>query len=151
MKSLKEFDYDLWTTNENSVTKYWVRIKSTGEVTEVDIKTMRVLRNSEKTMRRQIVDEQENCGTILSLNKLEEDTKDCFYIFNNYYNHEDEIAFDLYLETFKKTLTEKQLNVFICCLINGQSQTDYAKENSINNSSVRDIIRGIRKKYKNFI
>lgn len=67
MKSLKEFDYDLWTTNENSITKYWVRVKSTGEVTEVDIKTMRVLRNSEKAMRRQIADEQENSGTILSL------------------------------------------------------------------------------------
>lgn len=37
MKALKEFDYNLWTTEENGVKKYFVGVKATGEVTEVDL------------------------------------------------------------------------------------------------------------------
>ena len=43
------FDYDLWTT-ENG--KYMVRVKRTGEVSEVDRDVMRVLRAEEKRIRR---------------------------------------------------------------------------------------------------
>ena len=54
MKALKEFDYNLWTTEENGVKKYFVGVKATGEVTEVDAEVMKVLRNEEKKMRRHI-------------------------------------------------------------------------------------------------
>lgn len=40
-----EFDYDLWTTEDG---KCMVRVKITGEVTEVDRKVMRILRAEEK-------------------------------------------------------------------------------------------------------
>lgn len=43
MKALKEFDYNLWTTEENGVKKYFVGVKATGEVTEVDAEVMKVL------------------------------------------------------------------------------------------------------------
>ncbi|MCI6970955.1 MAG: hypothetical protein MR916_00560 [Eubacterium sp.] len=58
MKALKEFDYNLWTTEENGVKKYFVGVKATGEVTEVDAEVMKVLRNEEKKMRRHIEEEQ---------------------------------------------------------------------------------------------
>ncbi len=59
MKTPKEFDYDLWTTEDG---KYMVRVKSTGEVTEVERDVMRVLRAEEKKMRRSFVsaDTEEN-------------------------------------------------------------------------------------------
>ena len=44
-----EFDYDLWTTEDG---KCMVRVKITGEVTEVDRKVMRILRAEEKRLRR---------------------------------------------------------------------------------------------------
>ena len=44
MKALKDFDYNLWTTGENGVKKYFVGIKATGEVTEVDAEVMKLLR-----------------------------------------------------------------------------------------------------------
>ena len=50
-----EFDYDLWTTEDG---KCMVRVKSTGEVTEVDRKVMRILRAEEKRLRRLL------CGKI---------------------------------------------------------------------------------------
>ena len=43
------FDYDLWTTEDG---KCMVRVKITGEVTEVDRKVMRILRAEEKRLRR---------------------------------------------------------------------------------------------------
>ena len=35
MKALKEFDYNLWTTEEDGGKKYFVGVKATGEVTEM--------------------------------------------------------------------------------------------------------------------
>ena len=44
-----EFDYDLWTTEDG---KCMVRVKLTGEVTEVDREVMKSLRAEEKKLRR---------------------------------------------------------------------------------------------------
>ena len=66
MKTLKDFDYNLWATEENGIKKYYVRTKTTGEVTEADAGVMRLLRSEEKKMRRYIK-EQNILGTPLSL------------------------------------------------------------------------------------
>lgn len=50
-KTPVEFDYDLWTTEEG---KCMVRIKATGEITEVERSVMQVLRSEEKRLRRTI-------------------------------------------------------------------------------------------------
>ncbi len=43
------FDYDLWTTEDG---KCMVRVKITGEVTEVDREVMKILHVEEKRVRR---------------------------------------------------------------------------------------------------
>ena len=48
-KTPVEFDYDLWTTEDG---KCMVRVKATGETTEVDREVMKMLRNEEKKLRR---------------------------------------------------------------------------------------------------
>lgn len=48
-KTPVEFDYDLWTTEDG---KCMVRVKITGEVTEVDREVMKILRAEEKMLRR---------------------------------------------------------------------------------------------------
>ena len=79
-KTPKEFDYDLWTTEEG---KYMVRVKATGEVTEVSREVMKALRAEEKRMRRSFAsesldDEQEEGGnTVLSLDALPDDDVKC--------------------------------------------------------------------------
>ena len=47
-KTPTDFDYDLWTTKDG---RYMVRVKSTGEETEVDKETIRFLRAEEHRMR----------------------------------------------------------------------------------------------------
>lgn len=44
-----EFDYDLWISEDG---KCMVRVKATGETTEVDREVMKALRNEEKKLRR---------------------------------------------------------------------------------------------------
>ena len=75
-KTPVEFDYDLWTTEDG---KCMVRVKATGEVTEVEQKIMKVLRAEEKRIRRsyQDVDDSEKAlsgnNTVLSLDSLPDD------------------------------------------------------------------------------
>ena len=78
-KTPVEFDYDLWTTEDG---KCMVRIKATGEVTEVERTVMQVLRSEEKRFRRAMSLDQEadrdgiSKPTILSLDVLPEDVTD---------------------------------------------------------------------------
>lgn len=53
-----EFDYDLWTTEDG---KCMVRVKITGEITEVDREVMKALRAEEKRIRRAL---RSNEGTV---------------------------------------------------------------------------------------
>ena len=53
-----EFDYDLWTAEDG---KCMVRVKITGEVTEVDREVMNALRAEEKRIRRAL---RSNEGTV---------------------------------------------------------------------------------------
>ena len=49
MKTPNEFDYDLWTAqDEQGKTHYLVRVKQTGEITEVTHDVMKFLRSTEK-------------------------------------------------------------------------------------------------------
>ena len=69
MKTLKEFDYDLWAIEENGRKRYFARIKATGEETEVSLEVMRLLLSQEKQMRRAYA-KQQNIGPILSLDAI---------------------------------------------------------------------------------
>lgn len=88
MKTLKDFDYDLWTTEENGIKKYYVRAKTTGEVTEVDAGVMRLLRSEEKKMRRYIK-EQNILGTPLSLDSHTDETVEGTWLADSYDLNED--------------------------------------------------------------
>ena len=70
MRTPREFDYFLWT-EKGDTTRYYVKLKSTGETTEVSREVMRCLRNEEKKIRRAIESEAEN--QIVSLEQTSED------------------------------------------------------------------------------
>ena len=84
-KTPVEFDYDLWTTEEG---KCMVRIKATGEITEVERSVMQVLRSEEKRLRRTISPEQgpsregKTAPTVLSLDMLPEDVADSSWLLS---------------------------------------------------------------------
>lgn len=152
-KTPVEFDYDLWTTEEG---KCMVRVKRTGEETEVDRSTMRVLRAEEKRLRRSMTGvpisgcEQES-ATLLSLDYVSvqgaeelspswlEDTHDCM----------EDVITKLLEEDLRSTLTAKQLDIYISCILGDMTFKDYASKSGTSPQSVQEAVSLIRKKAKN--
>lgn len=146
MKTLKDFDYDLWTSTENGKEKYWVRIKRTGEVCEVDITTMRELRKCEKQMRRTINKQSEADICVLSLDYLPEESKENMSWVKDTYDLEDEVYCKTIKEIIYSVLTEKQKEVFRNCILENKSLREYAKEKGLSYSTIRETRDAIRKK-----
>ena len=148
------FDYDLWTT-ENG--KYMVRVKRTGEVSEVDRDVMRVLRAEEKRIRRsygsdKTAEDEDGAekfpDSVLSLDAMpEDDVKSAAWLTDSS-DFIKEAELKMLEKELMQTLTPLQLDVYKACIINGQTPTAYAKGHNMKRQSVNDAITLIRKKAK---
>lgn len=161
-KSPKDFDYDLWTEDG----KYFIRIKRTGEECEINQDTMRLLRNEEKKLRREIeakeipfscekVKDGDTSIKLITLKLLsldyisgECDTESTFLADPT--DHEEIIFTEMLEKQFCKILTKSQLSVYTYCMKNGTTYVEYSKYKGISEAAVRDTIKGIRKKAKIF-
>ena len=153
-----EFDYDLWTTEDG---KCMVRVKITGEVTEVDRKIMRILRAEEKRLRRSKQGvpisgtegkTAEERASVLSLSYVSyegcEDLEPYWLIDSS--SMEESVMFWMSEKEFRATLTPKQLDIYLNCIIGGQSKIDYAAANNMQRQSVYNAVTLIMKKAKYF-
>ena len=130
-KTPVEFDYDLWTTEDG---KCMVRVKLTGEVTEVDREVMKILRAEEKKLRRSFTgdaseDGEDGVDTILSLDYVSyEGGEDMEPVWlEDKSRMEDEVMMDMMIKEFAQSLTPKQFDVFQRCLLGGVSLREYNK------------------------
>ena len=127
-KTPVEFDYDLWTTEEG---KCMVRIKATGEITEVERSVMQVLRSEEKRLRRTISPEQgpsregKTAPTVLSLDMLPEDVADSSWLADTC-DYTEEISTKLLESSLRESLTPTQYGIYQACILNGISYKAYA-------------------------
>ena len=151
-----EFDYDLWTTEDG---KCMVRVKATGEVSEVDREVMKVLRAEEKKLRRSYgsdcTSEDENSenkssDTVLSLDAMPDDDVKTSTWLADPKNYAEEIITDILLEDFKLTLSPLHLSVFENCMMNGMTVREYAAKFEISKSYASKIEQAVREKIKNF-
>lgn len=149
MKTLKEFDYDLWTTEDSQGKHYWTKVKVIGEAIEVSHEVMKFLRSEEKKMRREIEEEAERGGADLSLDTLPVNDEGEFWI-KDPANLEEDVLECLRLEEFRQLLTPPQLSIFDECLCGHTSQVEYAIAHGIRKQSVLDSIKLIQKKAKKF-
>ena len=147
-----EFDYDLWTTEDG---KCMVRVKLTGEVTEVDREVMKVLRAEEKKLRRSYTggnlddtEEAEGKNSILSLDALPDDDVKAAAWLADPHDHMKDVELKMLEKDLMQSLTPTQLSIYWACIINGQTPTDYAKDHNMKRQSVNDAITLIRKKAK---
>ena len=148
MLTVKEFDYNLWTTEENRKKRYWVRIKATGEVTEVNQEVMRVLRCEEKRLVREIETQTEE-GTVLSLDYASEDEVADHWLTDSYQLSED-VATNLLERDFEKLLTPFQREIYHCCMKNGMKCSRFAKLHFLDSSTVYEAREAVRKKFKKY-
>lgn len=149
MKTLKEFDYDLWAIEENGGKRYFARIKATGEETEVSLEVMRLLLSQEKQIRREYA-KQQTLGPVLSLDAIRDsgDIDESAWLLDTRKSIDSEVLTAELTDTFCKTLTDSQRSIFRECLIEGKSQTAYAAEHGISVPTVNKQIRAIRGKAK---
>ena len=146
----KKFDYDLWTTNDDGVKRYWVRIRATQEVVEVDLKTLRFLRTEEKKIFRAIEDARNNAGTVLSYEVFEDEEISGEWLIDEK-DLETQVLMQSEIDAVVKTLTPKQFLVYKNCMLEGMELREFARKNNSSYSTVKDIRDAIRKKFqKNF-
>ena len=151
-KTPVEFDYDLWTTEDG---KCMVRVKLTGEVTELDREVMQILRAEEKKLRRSFTGEASEDGedgneTVLSLDALPDDDVNSAAWLADPHSVTEEVTMNIMIDSFILTLTEKQAGVFKECMINGRTLSSYAKEIGVDYTTVKEARDSIRKKFKIF-
>lgn len=146
----KKFDYDLWTTNDDGVKRYWVRIRATQEVVEVDLKTLRFLRAEEKKIYRAIEEARNNAGTVLSYEVFEDAEVSGEWLIDEK-DLETQVLMQSEIDAVVKTLTPKQFWVYKNCILEGMELREFARKNNLSYSTVKDIRDAIRKKFqKNF-
>lgn len=144
-----EFDYDLWTTEDG---KCMVRVRRTGEVTEVDRKVMRVLRLEEKQMRRAFTSNDPDDAmpqTILSLNVVSADDVDEPAWLIDTHDCIQDFVTKQWIKDFRKALTKNQRQVFNKVILGGMSVRKYAKQKHCNHKSVLETKNAVCKKIKN--
>lgn len=126
-----------------------VRIKATGEVTEVERAVMQVLRSEEKRLWRkyQISKAGDSKPTILSLDALPDEVTSSRWVadMNDY---TEEISTKLLEESLRKSLTPTQYRVFKACILKGISYKAYADQMGVSYQSVQHSIKQIQKKAK---
>jgi len=151
MKTLHEFDYELWAIEDNGKKRYFARIKATGEETDVSLKVMRLLLAQEKQMRREYAKRQ-SVGTVLSLDSVSsgDDVDEAGWLQDTQQKIDADILWEETKNDFCKVLTDNQLSIFNECLIEGKSVIEYAAEHGVARRSVYNAIELIRKKAKKY-
>lgn len=131
-KTPAAFDYDLWTTEDG---RYMVRIKATGEVTEVQRTVMQLLRTEEKRLRRgSRIPQDPDLGnssrpTILSLDVLPEDIASSQWMLDPK-DYAEEISTQALEDVLRESLTPIQFSVYQACILNGSLYEEYSNENT---------------------
>lgn len=143
----KEFDYDLWTTETDGEKKYWVRVRNSNEVVEVNLEIMRFLRNQEKSLYRDIINTKD---TLLSLDALNENDERTEEWLIDKYCFEEDILFKIVEEEFLKTLTQHQKEIFLNVIKNDEPKISFAKRKQISFRSVSRATERIQKNFKKF-
>ena len=148
------FDYDLWTT-ENG--KCMVRVKKTGEVSDVNRDVMRVLRAEEKRIRRSYGSDstsededsaEKSSDSVLSLDAMPEDdvksaagladSRDCM----------EELITALKEKELLSLLTEKQRELYLAMTREGLTLREFARRKGIGIRAAFDLKAAVQKKFQ---
>ena len=128
---------------------------------QINTKVMRILRAEEKRLRRSKQGvpisgtegkTAEERASVLSLSYVSyegcEDLEPYWLIDSS--SMEESVMFWMSEKEFRATLTPKQLDIYLNCIIGGQSKIDYAAANNMQRQSVYNAATLIMKKAKYF-
>ena len=145
-----EFDYDLWTTADG---KCMVRVKFTGQVTEVDRDVMRILRAEEKRLRRSFTtsgEDEKHSNSVLSVDMRHTDDEAASTWLVNAYDMEDDVLTSIMENEFISLLTEYQREVYMSCMKDGMTCKEFAARHGNTPQGVHQTVTLIRVRAKEF-
>ena len=135
-----------------------VRIKLTGEVTEVDRKVMQILRAEEKRLRRSYgfdrsgkddANEATSSNTVLSLDSLPDDEVMASAWLADPVDYIEMAMTEMCIEDFRKSLSPIQREIFEDVMLGEMGVREYARQKGLNHKTVVEAIASLRKKLKN--
>lgn len=148
------FDYDLWTTEDG---KCMVRVKRTGEVSEVDRKVMRILRAEEKRIRRSYGSDstsededgtEKSSDTMLSLDAMpEDDVKSAAWLADSC-DCMEELMTAIKEKELLSILTEKQRELYLAMTREGLTLREFARRKDIGIRAAFDLKTAVQKKFQ---
>ncbi len=147
MYKSNEFEYDLWTAEENGIKRCYARLKATGEVCEIAPEVMRCLRAEEKRLYRE-KEKRAKLGAPLSLEAVAEEGLESWFEDGGAGVSEMETRVEE--EEFRKLLTPKQRAVYDACMRGGVSVRAYAKERGLSPKTVSGTVAAIREKFRKY-
>lgn len=155
----KDFEYDIYSNNG----QWFVKIKQTGEICQIDKPLLRYLRSEEKkiTRSKEPITDMESYDYLLAVKSaiahplstdcLLED-EDGNEIENAYFasseNIEDSFILKELMDEIFNSLTEVQKKVFISVLYFGESVSEYSKRTGVSEQNIYKTIKKIRQKIK---
>ena len=154
---VKEFAYDLWTTEDG---RCWARIRATGDVAEISKEVMQELRREEKALIRRKQKPSENAGREallsyyierpLSLDEKEEQFESSdMTSWSSFADDLEETVIAAEIQRMLiQSLTSRQRDCYFCCVIQGESKYDYARRNGLSAQRVSTIFSQIQQKLK---
>jgi len=148
MKTYSEFDYGLWTTQEQNGKKYWARIKITGEVIEISAEIMRYLNLEDKRMRRHIEEATAANVAVYSIDTPTDDGLTMMDTVSDSFDLEEDITNKMLIHELKNQLSSGQLNYFIEVFEHGKTLSEYAKEHGISPAAAHKRSAKIANKLK---
>lgn len=159
MKTPKDFDYDLWLSEDG---RYMVRVKATREECAVSQEVFRKLRSEEKKLRREMdgvptrnVDEDGRTikAAMMSTDFVgvpgSEDMDPAWLI--DPHDFEQALFLRESIRELRVQLTERQLEVFEECMLGGISTYEFAKKKQVDHKAIWKSLDLIRKKYKKIL
>ena len=145
-----DFDYDLWTTEDG---KCMVRVKLTGEVTEVDRDVMRILRAEEKRLRRSYTtldEDEKHSNSFLSVDMLPNNDEAASSWLVSVNNMEDDVLTSIMETEFVSLLTEYQREVYMSCMKGSMTCKEFAASHGNTPQGVHQTVTLIRVRAKEF-
>lgn len=155
MKTNNEFDYDLFKDEDG---KCFIRIKRTGEVTEVSDETFKLLRNEAMAMYRKqkgvpVYGKKNGKSvlmthiTMLSIDMVED-------MPAGWLSYDADIEGALHIksveEMLEQALTQRQLDIYQCCIQQGITAAEYARNNNVSKPFVSKTLKQIKELAKQF-
>lgn len=150
-----DFPYYLWTTDNG--TRCWAKVKVTGEEVEISREVMQELRKEQDRIKKEKAELDSQAGKNarqsyeinhpLPMEASYAELANSEWLISQDTPESQFAAFELEQQLLS-TLTDRQRDCYLSCVVLGESRSEYAKRLGISTYRVSEIFNQIARKFK---